>query len=124
MNDKPVAELTQPDVNGDVLLLFHCPGCGMGHGPRVIGTRVAALWEWNGDLVRPTLSPSIRVQWYQMSGEGKAMISRGESPADGECYPGRDMLCHSFVRNGRIEFLGDCTHHLAGQSVPLEPIDD
>jgi hypothetical protein len=27
--------------------------------------------------------------------------------------------CHSFVRNGRIEFLGDCTHALASQTVDL-----
>lgn len=30
-------------------------------------------------------------------------------------------VCHSFVRAGRIEFLGDCTHALAGQTVPLPP---
>lgn len=123
MSDKPVCELMAPDVNGDQLLLFHCPGCGMAHGPRVIGTRPGASWTWNGDTGRPTLSPSIRVQWYQMSDEGEAMLSRGESPADGERYPGRDMLCHSFVRDGRIEFLSDCTHALAGQTVPLEPIE-
>ena len=27
--------------------------------------------------------------------------------------------CHSFVREGRIEFLSDCTHALAGQTVEL-----
>src|SRR5436309_254590 len=30
-------------------------------------------------------------------------------------------VCHSFVRDGLIEFLGDCTHPLAGRTVPLEP---
>lgn len=28
-------------------------------------------------------------------------------------------VCHSFVRDGRIEFLSDCTHALAGQTVEL-----
>ncbi|WP_241754456.1 hypothetical protein [Cupriavidus basilensis] len=28
-------------------------------------------------------------------------------------------VCHSFVTDGRIQFLGDCTHALAGQTVPL-----
>lgn len=33
-------------------------------------------------------------------------------------FPG--YVCHSFVRNGKIEFLSDCSHHLAGKIVPLE----
>ncbi len=27
--------------------------------------------------------------------------------------------CHLFVRNGIIDFLGDCKHHLAGQKIPM-----
>jgi hypothetical protein len=27
--------------------------------------------------------------------------------------------CHSFVTNGKIQFLADCTHKLAGQTVEL-----
>jgi hypothetical protein len=32
--------------------------------------------------------------------------------------------CHSFVTDGRIQFLGDCTHHPVGQTVPLPPWDE
>lgn len=34
--------------------------------------------------------------------------------------------CHTFIRAGKIEFLGDCTHALAGQTVALPdwPDDD
>lgn len=28
-------------------------------------------------------------------------------------------VCHSFVRDGRIEFCGDSTHAMAGQTVEL-----
>lgn len=28
-------------------------------------------------------------------------------------------VCHSFVTEGRIQFLGDCTHVLAGQAMPM-----
>ena len=28
-------------------------------------------------------------------------------------------VCHSFVTDGKIQFLGDCTHELAGQTVEL-----
>lgn len=29
------------------------------------------------------------------------------------------FVCHSFVTDGRIQFLSDCTHSLAGQTVDL-----
>lgn len=32
--------------------------------------------------------------------------------------------CHSFVRDGKWEFLTDSAHKLAGQTVPLPPIPD
>lgn len=30
--------------------------------------------------------------------------------------------CHSFVRDGQIEFLSDCTHALAGKTVSLPAV--
>jgi hypothetical protein len=30
-----------------------------------------------------------------------------------------DLVCHSFVTDGKIQFLSDCTHALAGQTVAL-----
>ncbi len=36
---------------------------------------------------------------------------------------GQSPLCHSFVRDGRIEFLGDCTHKLAGQTIELPEVE-
>jgi hypothetical protein len=30
--------------------------------------------------------------------------------------------CHSFITDGKIEFLSDCTHSLAGQTVELKPV--
>jgi hypothetical protein len=84
---------------------FTCPGCNDEH---VIPTKPHPQgWDFTGDEDRPTFAPSILVH----------AIKR----ADGtELTP----LCHSFVRDGRIEFLGDCTHKLAGQTVELpEAID-
>jgi hypothetical protein len=37
------------------------------------------------------------------------------------------VVCHSYIRNGRIEFLPDCTHARAGQTVDIpgyDTIDD
>lgn len=59
-------------------------------------------WSWNLCLERVTLHPSIRTIYPH---------------ADGE------ILCHSFVRDGVVEFLSDCTHELAGKNVPLLEVE-
>ncbi len=55
-------------------------------------------WAWNGDTDRPTLSPSIRTSCTG---------------------PEINMICHSFVRDGQIEYLTDSTHEFAGHTLPL-----
>ena len=74
-----------------------CPGCNAVHSVRTDPPG----WTWNGDVEKPTLSPSI------LHNPGR------ENPSH--------EICHSFVRDGRIEFLNDSTHALAGQTVDLPP---
>lgn len=108
------------DAEGGETLLFHCPGCGCLHGPIVkapAGTR--PVWQWNGDRDRPTLSPSIRVQGtVPLTEDEYQRVMRGEKVEP------KPLLCHTFVRDGQIEFLSDCTHALAGKSVPIPDLDD
>lgn len=88
------------DFKTETRLVFDCPGCECSHGVPVDGSRG---WKWNGDKVKPTVSPSILVTWdWGNSREQKR--------------------CHSYVRDGNIQFLGDCTHKLAGKTVPLQPV--
>ena len=96
---------------------FECPGCGMMHQVRVEGS-LRPRWEWNGDGHRPTFSPSILVEdGHYVDPAGKwCDRSGGDEPC--EC-----LRCHSFVRDGMIQFLGDCTHALAGQTVALPDLD-
>lgn len=56
-------------------------------------------WVWNGSLEKPTLEPSILTRYD-------------------------DKICHSFLRDGVFQFLGDCTHELAGQMVPIPELED
>ncbi len=80
---------------------FLCPGCAHRHELPTKGPRG---WEFNGNFDVPTLRPSIL-----------ARTPRG---------PGRpDRICHSFVTDGKIQFLSDCTHKLAGQTVDLLEIE-
>lgn len=87
-------------------LTFWCPGCKSAHTVSV-GTNG---WAWNQDAERPTFSPSVLVTY-----DGADAGQNGAPPA----------RCHSFVGDsdgsmpGFIVFLGDCTHALAGQTVPL-----
>ena len=34
-----------------------------------------------------------------------------------------DYRCHFFIRNGQIEFCGDCTHEHKGKTMDLPDID-
>lgn len=78
-------------------LWFECPGCGLPHGVH-FGPGPGPRWGWNGSVEAPTFTPSILAKWPER---------------------GVEKVCHSFVTDGRIQFLSDCTHALAGQTVPL-----
>jgi hypothetical protein len=99
------------------LLIFWCQGCDQCHGVRVDGKKPS--WTWNGDAEHPTFTPSILVRHYRISPEGMDMIKRGDPPLDGDRYPGADIVCHSWVTEGRIKYLNDCTHALAGKTIDL-----
>jgi hypothetical protein len=108
----PVAVL-RSCKDGDLtyqMLWFVCPGCksrkegdtGL-HGLPVNAAVKRPSWAFDGNLEKPTLSPSI--------------LSRTE-------WAGVPFVCHSFLRNGVFEFLGDCTHALKSQNVPMESLPD
>lgn len=75
---------------------FYCEGCGEVHA-------VGYSWDFNGDFDKPTFHPSILVRW-------------------GESQPNK--RCHSFIRDGKIQYLNDCHHELAGQTVELREQED
>lgn len=90
---------------------FRCPGCGDDH---VVDTR---RWTWNGSMTAPTFSPSLLVRSGHFAPQHK--------PGD-ECWCTFEHdtrfschLCHSFVRDGEIQFLSDCSHDAAGSTMPL-----
>lgn len=90
----------------DGMFLFECPGCGYLHafytknGP-LNDAGVMQNWTYNGDGDSPTINPSLNVN-------SKDPKSR----------------CHSWIRNGTIQFLSDSFHSLAGQTVPIPDWDD
>lgn len=99
-------------LNGNQLVSFRCPGCDDIHQIRAGG---ANAWTWNGDLEHPTFNPSVKVTGVQRP-EDSSFHKTKHTVA-----PGKETVCHSWVSNGQIEFLGDCTHELAGQTLDLPP---
>jgi hypothetical protein len=73
---------------------FNCPGCKCTH---VIDV---PRWTWNSSMDAPTFTPSL--------------LCNPDHP------PSR---CHSFITDGKIQFLGDSYHSLAGQTVELPDWD-
>jgi Family of unknown function (DUF6527) len=83
--------------------VFHCPGCGHDHpfhtDPNGHPTRQS--WTWNGSIDAPTFMPSLLVFTDLPS-----------------------KRCHSYVKDGKIQFLNDCFHALKGQTVEIPDWDD
>lgn len=97
MKFKPVT-----NADGSVYgVRWDCPGCKHAHDVPTTGPKA---WGFNGDMEYPTLTPSVLNRWLEENGTA------------------RDV-CHVFIRDGRIEFLGDCTHALAGQTVDVPELE-
>lgn len=93
---------------------FMCPGCRESHQISVEGS---PSWGFNGDYDRPTFTPSVLVRGHQLErDEGGQWTGEWVRGPDGKPLP---LVCHSFVTDGHIRFLDDCTHALRGQVVRL-----
>lgn len=103
----------------DGRLLFYCKGCECNHG-------VTDSWKFNGDYEKPTFSPSVLVRSTKLTEKGESdwekWCDSGYPDRNGEPFESTPTICHSFVTNGSIQYLNDCTHELAGQTVELEKI--
>lgn len=56
-------------------------------------------WEWNQDTENPTLKPSI-------------LARTGEH------------TCHTYLTEGKVKFLNDCTHENAGKTMEALDVSD
>lgn len=94
---------------------LHCPGPFPDRfiPVQLKGTRAGTgNWSWNGDIEMPTLKPSI--------------LTRADFTVPSDCGGERraEKVCHSFVNDGKIQFLSDCTHEFAGQTLDLLEVED
>lgn len=81
--------------------IWYCPACDTHHGGPINNSGPVS-WDFDGDYENPTFSPSFLVRMPR---------------AD------KVNVCHTFVRNGEIQYLSDCTHEMAGKTVKMIDIE-
>lgn len=96
--DRVVARIVESGKDTKRYAIF-CPACQCAH---VFDER----WTFNGNFDKPTFRASMLVH----GNEETRKRTNGR-------YGHR---CHSWVTDGKIEFLGDCTHEMKNQTVELE----
>ena len=96
---------------------FWCPGCDEAHCV-TIGSEG---WTFNNSSERPTFTPSVKVT-KNLYGPNKESFRKYNGPFPCETT---EVICHSYVTDGKIQFLNDCYHDMVGQTVELPewPID-
>lgn len=110
-------------------LSFWCAGCKERH---IVWTGEGAghRWTFNGDLEKPVFSPSLLVTWDEPTNIDDPEKLKADLEAKrlhGTPIPYAHRRCHSFIgcngaQPGEIIYLGDSTHALAGQTVPMSPL--
>lgn len=94
------------DNKGQHGYTWWCPGCKHAHSVRIEGP--SPVWKFDGNLESPTFMPSFREFIPPMPDHPRI-----------ECRSER-TTCHVWIKDGQIDFLGDCAHKLRG----LHPMVD
>lgn len=97
----PVLREARPGV-----LEHWCPGCNARHQISVGEANASgAKWAWNSSADAPSFQPSVHI-----------LIGPWD---DDEGHHPKRTVCHYFLTDGRLHFLTDSAHALAGQTVDL-----
>ena len=110
-----IKRFTKEDGGYHGELGFYCPGCDSIHFITDNLTDIEAIangpWTFNGDYENPTIRASVLTRGYR------------KNPVTG-LHDIEVNRCHSFITDGKIEFLSDCMHELRGQTIELPEITD
>lgn len=84
-----------------------CPACRELHNFSTLKRNSSnALWEFNNDFMRPSFVPSMNIR------------------ADFALEDGGPDVCHYFLQDGRLSYLGDCTHAFRNCVITLPPLPE
>lgn len=103
---------------------FYCPGCESHHAVYVAGEYLpdGPKWTWNGSKESPTFKPSLLISYNLWS---PPLTSENHDEWKRNPWEQKEVpfICHSFITDGDIQYLSDCTHKLAGQTIPLPDME-
>lgn len=98
-----IHEVIYGDQNEHRSWFFWCPGCDNPHS-------INETWAFDGNYESPTINPSILVTMPNPDKQKLILV--------------HEYRCHLYIREGRIEFLSDCSHDLAGNTVDIPDYPD
>ncbi|MCK9544275.1 MAG: DUF6527 family protein [Novosphingobium sp.] len=75
--------------------LFYCPGC------RCFHWFTTPRWLWNNNIESPTVTPSIVLNAQDLK-----------------------QRCHLQIINGRLRYLSDSYHYLAGITISMVDLEE
>jgi hypothetical protein len=107
-------------INGKVIAyVIECPACKCSH-EFYTNCEGRPKWSFDDNVESPTFSPSMLVRG-QLYPSGNAWPTDDEyrRMRSGEQLKMKPTICHSYVSEGKIQYLNDCTHSLAGKTVEL-----
>jgi hypothetical protein len=96
------APVLMPVMNSPGKYIFFCPACQENHVISTVETECSMGHRLEGTLAQPTIIPSI--------------LSHGDKSVG-------KPRCHSFITKGKIKFMRDSGHAMAGKTVTLKPFD-
>jgi len=91
-----------------------CPAC---EGMHILPDS----WSFDGNLEKPTFSPSFKHSGLQAVFVNGNWTGEWKRDASGNTIP---FVCHYILTAGQLQFCGDCTHAMAGKTVPLPPLPE
>ncbi len=95
------AKFKETELEG--IFQIYCPGCKSRHSIDTVKPNpLGHLWTFNGDMEKPTFTPSVNISWES----GSKLIAR----------------CHFIITDGIIHYCPDCTHPLVNQKVELPDV--
>lgn len=96
-----------------------CEGCKSIHQLNISNDSIPR-WNFNGNLDEPTFTPSLLCKTgHYVQGQLQPPNCRFCNDPDFDDYRSC-TVCHTFITNGKIQYLSDCTHDLAGKTIELE----
>lgn len=89
---------------------FHwCPACQEMHP-------LPDNWTFNGKPESPTFTPSFKQSGVQRIFIDGKWTGEWKRDARGNVIP---FICHYVLTDGILNFCSDCSHSMAGKSIPL-----